>query len=348
MDSTLMPGFVPSKGRAPVAQTEGPGPMPLTNAAEIGAFVIAQLTQIVPASAPSGAPVEAPPGAVADTAADLNLPLKGQEFAPIVQGLPLAVVSVLPALSTAPVAAGALGMPRTGTGTAARPPANSSAPADALNSGAAETEPFKLLTPALRPANVGFSAGTSNIAFEPSFAARGTPETHALAPTPAVTESPQPHTPARAADLQQAAQPYAGKSASLPLAQPEVFAERINRQLSVMISNNAQHARIAVNPPELGPVEVRVKVVGDEATVHLAASHAATREALEDALPRLRTAFADSGMTLGESGVFNQLPERGQAHAAQDGSDDNASDGESADAAVPLRVVRLGLIDLYA
>ena len=354
MESTLMPGLVPSKGRAPAAQITVPSPMPLTNAAEIGAFIIAQLTQVVPTSAPLGAPVEAPPAEVADTAADADLPLQGQEFTPIVQALPLALVSVLPALATAPVArgaGGALGMPRTGTAIAARPQANSFAPADARTAGAAETDPFKSLAPALRPANVGFSAGGSDITLEASFAARGSPETKALAPTPAATENPQLHTPARAAELLQAAQPYAGKSASLPLAQPEVFAERINQQLSVMISNNAHHARIAVNPPQLGPVEVRVSVVGDEVTVHLAASHAATREALEDALPRLRTAFTDSGMTLGESGVFNELPERSQAHAAQEGSDDggsNGGDGESADALLPLRVVRLGLIDLYA
>lgn len=149
----------------------------------------------------------------------------------------------------------------------------------------------------------------------------------------------------------QMTQVYTGKPAALPMQDPGLFAERLNQQVAVMMSHNAQQARIAVSPPELGPVEIQVSVNGDEATVQLAATHPATRQALEDALPRLRAAFLESGINLGDAGVFTQLPDRqahnGQGHGAVAGNGTHIPDAEQA-APPPLAVVRLGLVDDFA
>ncbi|MEQ8231925.1 MAG: flagellar hook-length control protein FliK [Gammaproteobacteria bacterium] len=145
-----------------------------------------------------------------------------------------------------------------------------------------------------------------------------------------------------------------GRAAPLPVHEPGLFAERLNQQVAVMVSQNATHARLAVNPAELGSVEVRVSVVGDEATIQLVATHAATREALEEALPRLRAAFADSGIALGDASVFSQMPER-HAQAQQGGADGHGNarlPSEDLEPALeadlqPLRSVRLGLVDAF-
>lgn len=142
------------------------------------------------------------------------------------------------------------------------------------------------------------------------------------------------------------------KGAPLPVAEPAVFAERLGQHLSVMISQHAQHARIAVSPPDLGPVEVRVTVVGEEASVQLVSPHAATRDALEEALPRLRAMFADSGLVLDQAGVFSETPQRGgRAAASYAEAGATGGDGQPEDdgaTAVAGRVhVSLGLVDAY-
>lgn len=145
---------------------------------------------------------------------------------------------------------------------------------------------------------------------------------------------------------------YTGRPAALPMNDPALFGERLNQQIAIMVSQNNNHARIAVSPPELGPVEVRVTVVGDEAAIQLAATSPATREALEEALPRLRAAFADSGVSLGDTGVFAELPD--QRPQPRDGDPEpggaraqTLSEPEAEDTTPRLRHVSLALVDAF-
>jgi len=115
------------------------------------------------------------------------------------------------------------------------------------------------------------------------------------------------------------------------------FAEGFAQQVTLMASDGVQHARISINPPELGPVELRIVVRHDEATVQLASQHGAVRDALEEALPRLREQFEQAGMRLTDSAVFSELPSR----SGQQGDPD---ENLSADAAV----TELELADTHA
>jgi len=75
-----------------------------------------------------------------------------------------------------------------------------------------------------------------------------------------------------------------------------------------------------VNPPELGPVEIRIAVDGDlrsAATVQFVASQSATRDALEAGLPRLREMLAESGITLSEASVGGQPGQPGEDASAR-------------------------------
>lgn len=69
-----------------------------------------------------------------------------------------------------------------------------------------------------------------------------------------------------------------------------------------MATQQRQVAELHLNPPHLGPVEVRLTIGADrgaEASAQFASPHLAVREAIEAALPRLREMMADSGIALG-------------------------------------------------
>lgn len=155
---------------------------------------------------------------------------------------------------------------------------------------------------------------------------------------------------ARAHEAPAAAQAYAAKPAPLPMDQPAMFAERLNQHISFLIGDGVQSAQIAVTPADLGPVEVRVTLVGDEAKIQLSATHAATREALNEALPRLRASFADAGISLSQAGVFAQMPERQQSDptfTAQARSNDGDFEAAPLAAVTPSRSLKVSLIDAF-
>jgi flagellar hook-length control protein FliK len=73
-------------------------------------------------------------------------------------------------------------------------------------------------------------------------------------------------------------------------------------------SHQDQTAELHLNPPQLGPLDVVIKVSGDQATALFTSPHAAVREAIEQALPKLRDMLADNGITLGNTSVNDQTP----------------------------------------
>jgi flagellar hook-length control protein FliK len=63
-------------------------------------------------------------------------------------------------------------------------------------------------------------------------------------------------------------------------------------------------AELQINPPHLGPLEVRISVGADQQTsLTFFSPHAGVREAVQAALPRLHDAFAAGGLTLGQVSV---------------------------------------------
>lgn len=70
-----------------------------------------------------------------------------------------------------------------------------------------------------------------------------------------------------------------------------------------MVGSQTQGAELRLNPPALGPLEVRVSVSDGQATLSFMTQHAQVREALEAATPRLREMLGDSGISLGNVSV---------------------------------------------
>ena len=75
---------------------------------------------------------------------------------------------------------------------------------------------------------------------------------------------------------------------------------------------------------QIGPVEVRITLDRDVATIALAAAQGPVREALQASLPRLAEALASSGLQLGQASVGSESflgrggQERGPGSGAQD------------------------------
>jgi len=141
----------------------------------------------------------------------------------------------------------------------------------------------------------------------------------------------------------------------LPVHTPR-FGEGMSQQVVVLAQHGIQQAQMSLSPPELGPVDVRITFANDEATVQLAAPTAVARDAIQDALPRLREMMEQSGVRLNDAGVFAQLPQREQfAHAQQRGDGwpqarQGPQPGTDDDDALPTPVVirHVGLVDAYA
>lgn len=122
-----------------------------------------------------------------------------------------------------------------------------------------------------------------------------------------------------------------------------------------MVQGEQQFARLKLNPPHLGPLEVRVSLQQDQASVSFLAQHAAVREALEAALPRLREMFEQQSLQLvrtdvgdpgaGQGGRARDPGPEGAAHAG--GWDAGKDDAGVADEMLSSGAVTDGLVDLF-
>ncbi len=73
------------------------------------------------------------------------------------------------------------------------------------------------------------------------------------------------------------------------------FGHGLADRVSWMVDNNLNGAKLQVNPPQLGPIEVRIAVQGNHAQVWLTSHSAVTRDALESSSPKLREMLGAQG-----------------------------------------------------
>jgi flagellar hook-length control protein FliK len=98
----------------------------------------------------------------------------------------------------------------------------------------------------------------------------------------------------------QAARPVVPVAAPVGTAQ---WREEFSAAVRVIATEQIQSAEIHLNPPELGPVQVSLRMDAREASFAFTAPHADTRQALEAALPRLRELLEAGGISLGSASV---------------------------------------------
>lgn len=105
--------------------------------------------------------------------------------------------------------------------------------------------------------------------------------------------------------------PMASPTLSLDI-QPQLnnaaWSKVMSSRVVWMAREGVQQAELRLNPAHLGPVEVRLSMQNDQTNVTFIASNAAARDALEQALPRLRDSFSENGLALNNAEVSHQGP----------------------------------------
>jgi flagellar hook-length control protein FliK len=108
-------------------------------------------------------------------------------------------------------------------------------------------------------------------------------------------------------------------SVNNPLAQGD-WDQALGERIQWMVNRKMQGAQIRLNPAQLGPMEVRIQVQNDQASIQFSSAHSMVREALEAALPRLRDMFDASGVELVDVDVSGQSSAGEQRAGGEDGA----------------------------
>jgi flagellar hook-length control protein FliK len=121
------------------------------------------------------------------------------------------------------------------------------------------------------------------------------------------------------------------------------WTEQLAGKLTLMVGRGIQSASIQLSPENLGPLEIRISVQNEQASVWFGAAHADTRAALEQALPRLRELLAGQGLNLSDAGVFREAPR--QSNKSYVPATNSSVEGEREfNVAIGIR----GMVDAYA
>ncbi|RQR28631.1 flagellar hook-length control protein FliK [Burkholderia sp. Bp9143] len=270
---------------------------------------------------------------------------------------------------------GAIAMPATGTAAAAAaaapasttPPSAAAAPltpkvptfdrtlADAKGALATQQTSAPATAPALQAGATGQPAAHAFAAAE---------ETAGPAPDATVAAA------ATAAAAAQANLPTSPAASSIAAANTHVLAPHVGTadwtdalsQKVVFLSNaHQQSAELTLNPPDLGPLQVVLRVADNHAHALFVSQHAQVRDAVEAALPKLREAMEAGGLGLGSAtvsdGGFASQQQNPQQRFAGGQSSPRARAGSSAvdapvaaaqSAAAGATVSRAGLVDTFA
>ncbi|MES3676313.1 flagellar hook-length control protein FliK [Halomonas elongata] len=222
--------------------------------------------------------------------------------------------------------------------------------------------------PEQRP-SPGAAAGSSAPATTPREPAAAT----AFVPTQGDADAAAPRldtavsTHAAAQHTGSSGQAAPGANASTPLAQASLnapvgsqeWSQQLGRQLLRFSQGSGeQRIEMRLHPAELGPLSVSLKVGDQGAHAQFLSAHAPVRQALEQAIPQLREALAEQGITLGETSVGEQHQGSandtgggfagGGTNPAGSGDDESAGGELTPDRHMAVSMSPDGRVDLYA
>jgi len=143
----------------------------------------------------------------------------------------------------------------------------------------------------------------------------------------------------------------------------QAWDNQVSQRIVYMVGKE-QAATLTLNPPDLGPVQIVLNVTNDQATVAFSSDQLDVRQALENALPRLREMMSESGIALGNATVDANVPDGRQqqqdsdrrAQGGQGGAGGLTGDGQDGAPAVnevaprtrTVSIGERGMVDLFA
>lgn len=138
----------------------------------------------------------------------------------------------------------------------------------------------------------------------------------------------------------------------IPPGQPG-WSEALGDRINWILNNQQPGAQLRINPPHLGPLEIKVSVHNDQASISFTAHHAVTADHLEAALPRLREMLAESGLQLAhfdvrQQGSGSEAQRESPQDAAHSGNaHEDVIEGEEGEAATLVTRIGDRMVDAY-
>jgi flagellar hook-length control protein FliK len=134
---------------------------------------------------------------------------------------------------------------------------------------------------------------------------------------------------------------------NVPVSDPS-WPQALAAQVQWMLGSQVQSATLRLSPAHLGPIQIRIDLQQSQINVSFSATHADTRSALAEAIPRLREMLASGGLTLGQANVQQDAP--GGGHAQSQGASAGGSGADAGETVEPVALAQrwaLGLVDEY-
>ena len=107
------------------------------------------------------------------------------------------------------------------------------------------------------------------------------------------------------------------------------WGEDLANRVLLLVNQRAHVAEVKLNPPHLGPMEIRVALDQDATNISFTVQGTGVREAVEAALPRLRELFSEAGVSLLDVNVAERHANDGRERrepVSGDGADTSKSD----------------------
>jgi flagellar hook-length control protein FliK len=135
----------------------------------------------------------------------------------------------------------------------------------------------------------------------------------------------------------------------VPVGQPQ-WSQAVGEKVLWLAAQNVSSAEINLHPKDLGPMQVKVSVNQEQATVSFTSQHAVVREVLDQNLNRLRDMFSEQGLNLVNVDVsdksFSRQHGDAQSQKGQSGTQSLAHEEETPVAM--STIVQQRLVDHYA
>ena len=135
----------------------------------------------------------------------------------------------------------------------------------------------------------------------------------------------------------------------VPVGQPQ-WSQAVGERVLWLAAQNVTSAEINLHPKDLGPMQVKVSINQEQASVSFTSHHAVVREVLDQNLGRLRDMFSEQGLNL----VNVDVSDKSFSHQQGEGKDQKGQAGtngvmpEEEVSAAMSAIVQQRLVDHYA
>lgn len=126
------------------------------------------------------------------------------------------------------------------------------------------------------------------------------------------------------------------------------WSQAVGDKVLWLAAQNVSFAEIRLDPPELGPMQVKVSVNQDQASIAFTSPHPAVREALDQQLNRLREMFSEQGLNLVNVDVSDKsFAQREQEESAKHQGNAEPDEDELTPVGI-TQAISMRLVDHYA